>query len=194
MTKKIKKRKGSHFAVSKEAKKRIKDSQCPICGKPKSKWNRRTDWTCCSKECTKKYQDNWKSWPEIREQAMARDKYKCVKCGIGPVIEERWTNAIMNNEEIIEDIESEGRRLSWYCMIDEKKNAHMWKIMNKEEQRAIIPHTSKLAADHIMPIALGGAEFDIDNIQTLCTDCHKEKTKIDIKNIAELRKILKNNV
>lgn len=30
-----------------------------------------------------------------------------------------------------------------------------------------------LQGDHIIPIADGGNEFDIDNVRTLCVDCHK---------------------
>lgn len=43
-------------------------------------------------------------------------------------------------------------------------------------------------ADHIIPIALGGDEWDINNIQTLCEKCNKIKTKEDQKKIAELRR------
>lgn len=48
-----------------------------------------------------------------------------------------------------------------------------------------------LEADHITPIALGGDEWDLDNLQTLCNDCHRIKTKEDIRKIAQLRKIEK---
>ena len=47
---------------------------------------------------------------------------------------------------------------------------------------------SELIGDHISPIACGGAEFDLDNIQTLCWDCNKIKTKADMKVIAKYRK------
>ena len=49
----------------------------------------------------------------------------------------------------------------------------------------------KLVADHITPIALGGSEWDLDNIQTLCEDCNKVKTREDAKKIAKLRKLIK---
>ena len=42
--------------------------------------------------------------------------------------------------------------------------------------------------DHIEPIALGGEEFDLENLQTLCQTCNKEKTSIDQFNIAILRR------
>ena len=32
-------------------------------------------------------------------------------------------------------------------------------------------------ADHVIPIADGGDEFDPDNVRTLCVDCHKEVTR-----------------
>ncbi len=48
---------------------------------------------------------------------------------------------------------------------------------------------NNLQADHIIAKMNGGAEWDINNMQTLCNDCHKLKTKqdhedriIDIKN------------
>jgi len=50
---------------------------------------------------------------------------------------------------------------------------------------------SDLIGDHIIPIALGGYESDIDNVQTLCNDCNKIKTKKDIKNITKQRRINK---
>jgi 5-methylcytosine-specific restriction endonuclease McrA len=47
---------------------------------------------------------------------------------------------------------------------------------------------SALIGDHIIPIACGGDEFDLDNVQTLCWDCNKKKTRSDMKRIAEYRK------
>ena len=49
--------------------------------------------------------------------------------------------------------------------------------------------SDRLIADHIIPIATGGKQWDINNLQTLCEYCHKVKTKQDIKHIAIVRKI-----
>lgn len=35
--------------------------------------------------------------------------------------------------------------------------------------------------DHIVPIYKGGSAFDPKNLQVLCRNCHKEKTKIDLR-------------
>lgn len=42
--------------------------------------------------------------------------------------------------------------------------------------------------DHKIPIALGGEEFGEENLWILCQKCNKEKTKQDVKHIAEKRK------
>lgn len=45
---------------------------------------------------------------------------------------------------------------------------------------------SPLEIDHILPRALGGANGP-SNLQTICVICHKEKTKKDVRDIAEMR-------
>ena len=36
--------------------------------------------------------------------------------------------------------------------------------------------TVKVQADHIIELADGGQPWDMDNLQTLCQECHKAKT------------------
>jgi len=48
--------------------------------------------------------------------------------------------------------------------------------------------------DHIVPIALGGEEFDESNLQALCGICNREKTKVDQAKIAELRHRIKRDM
>ncbi|HDZ61145.1 MAG TPA: HNH endonuclease [Candidatus Pacearchaeota archaeon] len=50
---------------------------------------------------------------------------------------------------------------------------------------------SLLRGDHIVPIALGGEEFELENVQTLCIPCDKIKTKKDQNKIAKQRRINK---
>ena len=55
-----------------------------------------------------------------------------------------------------------------------------------EVYKTTFPHqidsfkSSNFVADHIKPIALGGDEWDINNLQTLCLLCNKKKTRQDI--------------
>jgi 5-methylcytosine-specific restriction endonuclease McrA len=60
-------------------------SCCPICGKPKTEWKRRTDWTCCSLKCSEEHQKlNIKYWPDVRRKIIKRDNFTCKHCGYTP--------------------------------------------------------------------------------------------------------------
>lgn len=118
---------------------------CPYCGLPKREWKRRTDWTCCSTDCTEKYSEEcifvWQYW---KVKAFERDNFSCVKCGETPT--------------------------------------------ERTYEGKIIPNTSKLIGDHIIPIAIGGEEYNLNNVQTLCEKCNMIKTKKDLKEIAIYRR------
>jgi len=43
-------------------------------------------------------------------------------------------------------------------------------------------------ADHIMPVVEGGGQCGLDNIQTLCTECHKKTTRELSKRMAAARR------
>jgi len=133
------------------AKQRLEKKQCPACGKPKTRWDRRTDWTCCSVDCTEKFNkehDKSITWEGQRLKVLRRDDYTCKDCGV---------RHVGHYERLKLDYEKEGY----------------------------------LQVDHIMPVAVGGDSLDLDNLQTLCIDCHKEKTKEDMKTISEFRMIEK---
>ena len=38
----------------------------------------------------------------------------------------------------------------------------------------------RLEVDHIRPRFLGGDDWDVDNLQTLCRPCHFEKTRLEL--------------
>jgi 5-methylcytosine-specific restriction endonuclease McrA len=139
---------------------------CGGCGKPRSEWIKPRHAKCCSVECTTKMQSNYIyfGWPQLREKVLKRDNYRCVKCDSQPSI--KIYNHTSWNDDIIEKLPDE-------------HGVECWLIIDK----------SKLIADHIIPIAVGGAEWDINNIQTLCSTCNKIKTARDMKLIAIERKI-----
>jgi len=149
------------------AKSRIERDECPSCGKPKSEWDRRKDWRCCSTKCTAEFEKYfiYYGWTQLREKALKRDEYRCVKCGSRPT-KIRYHSVGFDDIVLNEEYKDEYKQFT---------------IINK----------SNLIGDHIKPIALGGDEWDINNIQTLCIDCNKIKTAQDQKDIAKLRAIEK---
>lgn len=164
---KLKKREGQRVVILPEYKNRIKNGLCPICSKPKNEWNRRKDWRCCSKECTNKWNKDiyiW-SWQQLRLRIFRRDNFTCVKCGFKARIQ----------REIYDD--------EWKKYLDDN-----YIIFEINEKEAFVGNESQLIADHIMPISLGGDEWDINNIQTLCKDCNRKKTNNDFKKIAIARR------
>jgi hypothetical protein len=50
--------------------------------------------------------------------------------------------------------------------------------------RSVGARRSLWDADHVLPVAEGGGECDLDNLRTLCLLCHREAT-------ADLRRRLK---
>jgi 5-methylcytosine-specific restriction endonuclease McrA len=85
------------------------------------------------------------------------------------------------------------------CEIYEIKHGEWLKKHNAEVKMHQNNHDEWLAnnmsrdfiADHIIPIAIGGDEFDLNNIQYICEVCNKKKTKRDMAKIALLRKRIK---
>ncbi len=49
-------------------------------------------------------------------------------------------------------------------------------------------HWNPWVVDHIIPISIGGEEFDEANLQLLCPECNKVKTAQDMKLIALQRR------
>lgn len=120
------------------------------------------------------------------EKVVRRDGFRCLMCGERPTSEER---KIRYDEKDV---------IQWLEELKERGIAKTyWRDYETEQLRTdgafvyryLRYDNHKLQADHIMPIALGGDEWDMKNIQTLCEECHKKKTAQDSKRIAEQRRI-----
>ena len=176
------KRDGSRIFISPIAKARIAQNKCPVCDLDKQFWKRRKDWTCCSTDCTTKYWQEFYSmgWPDLRLKVFKRDNFKCVRCGfIAPT----------TKKEGYRGTEEELKRL-YTVYFDVCKFYYKGKGKNKY-LCAEVYDASYLIGDHIIPIALGGSEWEMSNIQTLCKKCNKIKTAQDSTDIAKQRKVEK---
>lgn len=104
-------------------------------------------------------------------------RYICLNCG-------KPTGAVRRS-----------KYCSWDCSQDWlAKHSHQFMRAKLIKERGAKcekcgqPH-EKLIMDHIVPIALGGEEFDPANLQILCRPCDKIKTAGDIKQITKQRRI-----
>ena len=79
------------------------------------------------------------------------------------------------------------RRDNYTCQKCGNKYAITYKGLSGKMLEA--EEDGKLQVDHIKPIAIGGDSLDLDNLQTLCVDCHRLKTAEDMKVIAEYKRM-----
>jgi hypothetical protein len=169
----IKKRENYRIVVPQEYKDAIDAGICPVCKKPKIEWTRTTSYRCCSKLCTEEYGKHiFLGWGPLRLACFKRD-LKCLKCS---VVHTKIVDVTSNGFEYYD----------FYEIILKKeffKKTEYYDVFKCE-----LFDMSAYVADHIFPIALGGDEWDINNLQTLCIACNKKKTKEDMKKIAFLRR------
>lgn len=176
----VKQREGFAVIITKEAQERIDNNQCPGCCLPKHKWKRRTDWRCCSTKCTDKYNIEMVTfgWGDLRAKVFKRDNWTCIKCGKRPN-RKLWIGFPKDISDYINTYMKNFPDVKILDLIEEKGYYSL--IVHKTD-------SSNLIGDHIIPIALGGDEWDIDNVQTLCIDCDKVKTRKDQADIGKLRR------
>lgn len=150
---------------------------CAWCGKERVAGNRKY----CSEEC----RDNCYafSWPQSEwglEYHLQKQDFKCADCGFD------W-------RELLDSmIEEYGRRNIVAYNEDGKASSYMFKIFKGRCENKY-GKERKPEVDHIVPIKLGGEAVGFDNHQILCHTCHKNKTKIDVSNIAKARRDGKSN-
>lgn len=128
---------------------------------------RRTSW--CSDECSNAYYMATSS-SHLRYIINQRDKGICAKCGLDCEALERRINAMP--KEAVKEV----RRVL-------VENGFNWSHWNYN-------CASLWDADHIEPIDEGGSSWEMENIQTLCHPCHKEKTAEQAARGAKQRKLI----
>jgi 5-methylcytosine-specific restriction protein A len=85
----------------------------------------------------------------LREQILKRDKGMCAHCGLNTLHEHRKLRRASG-------VARSALMLHWGLKTRIRKS--LWD------------------ADHILPVAEGGGECDLDNIRTLCLRCHRSVT------------------
>lgn len=111
------------------------------------------------------------NWGSYKELIKGRDGHACQVCGVRP---ERRLKALectrARVEELVRPLKTPPGE---YDPRYNRARAELRDRYNVPEIRQSIP---QLQVDHINRVADGGALFDESNLQTLCDDCHGEKT------------------
>lgn len=68
-----------------------------------------------------------------------------------------------------------------------------WEEKKKMKIDGFVEWKTNLEVDHILPMKLGGAELDVNNLQTLCFICHDKKNRFDQSLIAKYKREVPNH-
>lgn len=122
-------------------------------------------------------------WEDLRAKCFKRDQWTCCECGhqiaIAQVISKDTVKRLFN-QATIKNLETYIHMYHGPEIIFIKENPTSYEVT--------LPNNAELIGDHIIPISIGGAQWDSHNIQTLCLECNKTKTRYDAKIIAEYRR------
>lgn len=161
-----------------------KGTECRICGRSVEDGRRKT----CSEFCSNLAAAvmSMLNWDSIRRRIIDRDDETCQACGWDrsrDVAARSRVRARIN--ELLHEY-PEGPSMLEYGRgeVDWDIEAHhrrVWRWMRaREELQARYGDPAErgrgLHVDHIIPIADGGHPFDPGNLQTLCDECHADKT------------------
>jgi len=161
-----------------------KGTECRICGRNVDDGRRKV----CSDYC-----DNiqtavmgFLNWSSTRRRVIDRDDETCQECG--------WDRGIRRSARdhvrgLIAEAAGEppdtpsmkelgeGKEFDWDAHREERQEWRKRRDAAKERYGDPEREFSRsLEVDHITPIADGGHPFDPGNLQTLCSECHGDKT------------------
>lgn len=105
--------------------------------------------TFCSDFCV--HQWRLRSDPGyLRDQVLARDKGRCAICSTDTLLA--------------------------FQQLQRSRGESRTELLALWGLRSVRARRSLWDADHILPVAEGGGECDLDNLRTLCLPCHREVT------------------
>jgi len=165
------------------------------CGAPKPQFEQ-YEHIFCSEEHARLFASKIKNWSEFRNSFLSRHGMVCDGCGTTPekAKERQESERHASIESIIKEFPTliANVRARKLLELDEKYKLVMddaWIVEHGlwADARELITERLhplreiQFEVDHKVAIANGGEEFNEDNLQVLCADCHRKKTRQDCK-------------
>lgn len=188
---------------------RAKAGLCPVCGKTPEEFDKGMR-VYCSVKCRDGYASKYTFWSSERDRFMREHEKECASCGITPeklkelkeetkkqIVKEWLLNP--DNKKLLEEHrdnllveESKQWDERFKSIMDDTWMAehHYWEITGDHQMdlyHGKIPVSRGFDLDHITALCNGGDMWDKKNWQILCSECHKVKTKQDLKERKRLR-------
>ena len=142
-------------------------------GRPSCRWCQgpvpKPRRTFCGSACV----DRWKmrtSPSYLRARVWKRDRGICAECGVNSKTWARSARAKVTRQMKAAGLAPRGSG----------EGAALARKIERAALRALglVPgRSSAWDADHVVPVAEGGGECDLDNLRTLCLRCHKAATR-----------------
>jgi 5-methylcytosine-specific restriction endonuclease McrA len=176
----------------------LKKRKC-WCGKDKSEFQKGMR-VYCSPEHREIWRKKVLTWQEFRDMFLRKHGEYCDICGARNDDREARHKKFMEQQNAIQELKPKiedaiiAQRLlkleEWYeerfkreidprtiqdHEVEEYAKYHNIPLPNVDEMQIAFE------VDHKIAIVNGGDEFDVNNLQVLCTECHKKKTKNDLK-------------
>lgn len=105
----------------------------------------------------------------------ARDRGVCEACGLDTVALKHWLETLRRETEHGQDRAAEAATVLW--LLD-------WEPSRRRSPEHIaywwpwsVLWRPLWQADHVVPVAEGGADLGLANLRTLCTPCHQRETR-----------------
>lgn len=186
----------------------MKHGRC-WCGKDHTQFEKGQKFYC-SLAHSKEYSKRIKYWSVFKEEILDEQGRKCIVCNHTQVTFDKMQE---ENKKDILRIESgkypkaiKAGRAQMITELQEqfekiKDDVYVLENMSYKISEAYhIPRTYvifhpkhfQLEVDHIIAVSLGGKMWDKKNLRVLCSDCHKVKTKDDMKKLRIKHKQEKN--
>jgi hypothetical protein len=186
----------------------IKAGKC-WCGKPKSEFQKGMI-AYCSPDHRTIWQSKIMTWQEFRDEFVREHGEKCDSCGVESTQVEKdklYKQKQHEKEEFLKAMKPQVQDAIIARKIDKleanyerdfasaidpanidiydiERYARLHRIPIPELPPYYQTEADKkivFEVDHIVAIVNGGKEFDKGNLQVLCSDCHKKKTKQDLQ-------------
>lgn len=170
---------------------------CPVCGKSDEEFEKGRK-IYCSKTCAKKYAECFMSWQDYKNSLLHEPV--CAMCGLTETtfklqqnkrLKERNKMLLIKYKNEIAAHKLERLRHAEQMFLEDIKRIEDasiddWEIktlLNNLGESLKEDYTSRtfFEVDHIRAITNDGDMWDKKNLQVLCIDCHRKKTKQDLK-------------
>ncbi len=192
----------------------LKNGKC-WCGKDKSEFQKGMK-VFCSPEHREIWYKKVMTWKEFRDYYLNKHGLYCDICGRSA---DQYKKDYEQYKKQVQEIFKEHfeEYIAWRLMkLEENYEREYKEIINMKPEdvseyqisafakdRLELPDPPKyeeitFEVDHKVAIVNGGAEFDENNLQVLCSECHRKKTKEDLKiainSVKDIAKFRKDNL